>query len=268
MQRAPPTSMKLLVTIDRPGRAAALDLTAAGWAVLPLDGKIPRTRHGVKDASTDPDTVRGWWPPNSTHNIGARLPSGLLVLDFDPQNGGSVAALELVLELPLPVTLMVHSGRGEGSQHRYYRHPGGHVSSTRLPPGIDVKTSTGYCVVPPSIHPTTGRPYRWEPHPVAEMPPTLVALLRPKSSPRTQTEPAQLSSTRAEAKAAALERVVLGAAEGRRNELVYWAAATATREGLGSAALDRISAAGTAVGLSEREARRTIASAQRAAGYS
>ncbi len=32
----------------------ALHLAARGWSVVPLEGKVPRTRHGVYDATEDP----------------------------------------------------------------------------------------------------------------------------------------------------------------------------------------------------------------------
>jgi hypothetical protein len=161
-----------------PSLADALELAARGWAVIPLDGKIPRTAHGVKDASTDPDQIRRWWGSRD-HNIGARVPASLMVLDVDPQNGGSFDALESAAGVALPPTLTVHSGRGTGGAHRYYLHPGGKLSSRRMTPGIDVKTDSGYCVVPPSLHPATGRPYRWELRDPVELPPAVVTLLRP-----------------------------------------------------------------------------------------
>jgi len=70
---------------------------------------------------------------------------------------------------------------GGGGWHLYYRHPGGTVPSRPLPGyiGIDIKADGGYVVAPPSIHPSTGRPYRWvRPGPVEEMPPPLVDVCR------------------------------------------------------------------------------------------
>jgi len=76
----------------------AVALTKRGWFVLPLQfpmdgecscgdatcknpGKHPLGRlvpHGLKDASRDPDVVRGWWAEEPEANIGiATEPSDL-----------------------------------------------------------------------------------------------------------------------------------------------------------------------------------------------
>jgi len=239
----------------------ALGLASAGWAVLPLRGKIPVTAHGVKDASNDPDRVRSWWRAGTTHNIGARVPAGIVVLDFDPQNGGSVAALEDAAGVRLPDTLTVHSGRGTGGQHRYYVRPPGELSSTRLPAGIDVKTDRGYCVVPPSLHPLTGRPYRWELHPHATLPASVIALLHPALVQRREMPPASRGPL--SKRALFLARYVEQSAEGQRNAHLFWAACRAAEDGHPADTFDLLEGAAVAVGLSESEARRTIASARR-----
>ena len=113
--------------------------------------------------------------------IGARVPESLLVVDVDPRNGGNLAELELFTG-PLPPTLTAWSGRNDGGRHLYFLRPAGPITSTRLPDGIDLKAN-GYCIVPPSIHPATGQPYRWEQHPVAAIPPRLRALLLPPPRP-------------------------------------------------------------------------------------
>jgi hypothetical protein len=69
---------------------AALGYVAAGFPVVPLDGKVPRTRHGLTEASTDPEAVTWWWRRWPQANIGIRTgaESGLVVLDVDAQHGG------------------------------------------------------------------------------------------------------------------------------------------------------------------------------------
>jgi len=152
---------------------AALGYAELGWAVLPLDGKLPRTAHGHHDASTDPRQVTRWWQHWPTANIGVVIPDGVLVLDVDPRNGGDVAALG-----DLPATRTCLSGRGDGGVHKYFVRPPGVLTRTRLPVGIDVKVS-GYVVVPPSLHPATGQPYRWvdAEHPIISLPEHLRDLL-------------------------------------------------------------------------------------------
>lgn len=250
-----------------PTREDALRLAAAGWPVLPLRGKIPATAHGVKDATTDPATIARWWPGSAQHNIGARVPRSLIVLDIDPQNGGSLDALRAAAGGYLPQTLTVHSGRGTGGRHLYYLHPGGQVTSTRLPEGIDVKTDRGYCVMPPSLHPATGQPYRWELATPAHLPTELIARLRPAEPTPLPASLAASSRLPAALRAAHLARFVQDAPEGTRNARLYWAACEAIREGYGVTAFDLLEGAALVAGLSESEARRTIASARRTLGH-
>jgi Bifunctional DNA primase/polymerase, N-terminal len=176
---------------------AAAELASNGWAVHPLRGKLPATPHGVHDATSDAKTVAECWGRGRYHgcNIGARVPSTLFVLDIDPRKRGCVealAALELANE-PLPATLTTLSGRGDGGMHYYYRHPGGKLTARNLPEGCDLKTSGGYCVMPPSIHPVSLKPYTWlELRAPVDAPAWLVSLLRaPAQAPRQYVTPAQ-----------------------------------------------------------------------------
>lgn len=178
-------------------QGVAISYADAGWAVLPLvwtvggrcvcrgtgcPGKHPLTRRGVLDATTDPDVIRSWWTRWPQANLGARVPDPLIVVDVDPRHGGhgTVAAWEAE-HGPLPATLTVVSGRGDGGTHRYYRRPPGRLTSTRLRgTGVDLKSSAGYVVVPPSRHPATGAPYTWTDRREPVAPPRwLVGLLRP-----------------------------------------------------------------------------------------
>lgn len=243
----------------------ALSLARAGWEVLPLHGKVPITAHGVLDASSDETTVRAWWR-NGDHNIGARVPARAVVLDIDPQNGGTLAALEHAAGGPLPATLTVHSGRGTGGRHCYFLHPGTPVSSRRLPTGIDVKTARGYCVMPPSLHPATGQPYRWQHADLAPLPSVLAALLAPPPAPHRTARAAPSSSDALARRAAYLARHVEQLPEGNRNAGLYWAACRAVDEGHPAETFDLLEGAALVAGLDEFEAQRTIASARRGAG--
>lgn len=162
----------------------AVELALRGWQVFPLRGKIPAIRggRGVLDATNDVVTVTKWWGHDYTGcNIGARVPESMFVLDIDPRNGGadSLAALEAE-HGALPETLTVVTGRGDGGRHMYFRRPAGKLSSRRLGAGVDVKTDSGYCVMPPSRHPDTWEPYRWIQRPVATPPRWLLDLMLPE----------------------------------------------------------------------------------------
>lgn len=238
---------------------AALDLAAHGWRVFPCrwageHAKSPLTVHGHLEATTDPATIRAWWGRYPHAMIGAPVPEPLLVLDVDPRNGGDAAKLG-----DLPVTLTAVSGRGDGGQHFYFLRPSGTFTSTKLPKGIDLKVN-GYCIVPPSIHPSSGKRYVWHDTDPAPLPLHLRELLRP-APPRTWPS----TYTSGQQGLDALVRVVAEAVEGGqggtgRNDRLFWAACRAMEEGHD---VTPIQEAAISTGLSEIEVRRTIGSAYR-----
>jgi len=187
---------------------AAVELAAHGWAVFPTRDRDkpprpscsecrrePRCRgpqtcghelcHGVLDATTDLDRVVDWFTRFLAANLGARVPTGLVVLDIDPRHGGDDHLAALVAEHgQLPATLSVRTG--SGGWHHYLR--ASHAATQgRLPAGVELKTPRGYCIMPPSVHPATGSPYEW--HEVTEpapMPRWLVELTTAQTpAPRT-----------------------------------------------------------------------------------
>jgi hypothetical protein len=258
-------------TDDTPLLAAALDYAARGWEIFPLAGKIPAIPkrnggNGVLDATTDPERITAWWTTMPWANIGGRVPADLIVIDLDPRHG----ALDDARVDDLPNTLICWSGRDDDGRHLYYRHPGDPVCARRLPPGWDLKTSAGYAVLPPSTHPATGKPYRWEdPSATAGAPPAwLVQLLRPPV-PRPRAAAPFGAGSRPTRYVRALVAgelgAVAGAVEGTRNNTLVRAsfrigqavAAGHLDEGRARAALEE---AARACGLPPREAENTIRS--------
>lgn len=175
--------------------AAALDYAAAGRAVFPCKpNKAPYTAHGLRDASTDRAQIEVWWTRWPDALIGGPVPPGQVVLDVDPHNGGRLDDLD-----PLPVTRTVVSGRGDGGRHFYFRRPEGALSQPALAAAITTRTGRDrdhigwdlrdagkhYLILPPSPHPVTGKPYVYDNVETApaEMPPWLIAVLRPPVSP-------------------------------------------------------------------------------------
>lgn len=175
---------------------AALYYAQLGYAVFPLHavrnwscscgkpgcdspGKHPRTEHGWKDASTDPQQIREWWNEYPDANIGIAVPEGAVVLDVDPDTGGlqSVQGKHLPEDAPCART-------GGGGYHYWFRLPDGVQARNGISvlPGVDIRTAGGHAVAPPSLH-VSGERYEWEAElrPVQELPVApewLVELLR------------------------------------------------------------------------------------------
>jgi DNA-binding CsgD family transcriptional regulator len=193
---------------------AALGYARLGWLVFPVHtvlqsrdgpqcscgrsdcssvGKHPRTKHGCRDATADPDRIKAWWHEWPEANIGIQTgeESGLVVLDVDPRHGGaeSLARLEKV-HGSMPET--AEALTGGGGRHVLFRHPGEKIpNAVGFLPGLDVRADGAYIVATPSVH-ASGRRYSWA-SPVdralAPLPPWLSDLMAKKAG-RTQPKPA------------------------------------------------------------------------------
>lgn len=148
---------------------AALNYAEHGLAVFPLEaqGKKPITKHGLKDASTDPDKIREMFAAHPYSNIGMACGSqsgGIIVVDIDvdeeKDKNGNDSLKEWEHEHgALPNTAMTLTGRG--GNHYLYRSTGDTRSRIACKEGIDIRADGGYIVLPPSIHPN-GAQYAWE----------------------------------------------------------------------------------------------------------
>lgn len=189
--------------------AHALIYAAASLAVFPLHpDKTPRTTNGMKDATTDTETIKAWWQMWPDALIGCRIPADLVVIDVDPKHSGmgTWKALKDTYG-KLPSTRAHQSGRNDGGGHLWFRRPDGKLSVRRLNrwakehgtgeaagkhswvAGIDLlHHNHRYSVLPPSPHPATGAPYRWvEQHDLdtapADMPAWLAELITEDPAP-------------------------------------------------------------------------------------
>ncbi len=146
-------------------RAALVYATKFGFALFPcrMRGKDPLTKHGVKEASKDPATIRAWWKrwPKANIAIATGAASGIVVLDADEKVGGRETLATLEEEngrLPEAPTVLT----GGGGLHVYFHDPSGvRNSAGALGLGLDVRADGGYVIAPPSIHPN-GSKYAWE----------------------------------------------------------------------------------------------------------
>jgi len=245
---------------DKPSAAGrfvdhATAYARAGLSVLPLHtrAKTPATRHGTHDASADIDRITSWWARHPDHNIGVRPPQGTVVLDVDPRNGGDDALAELVgRHEPLPETWTCCTG--SGGRHIWLRASG--PFRGQLCTGVDLKSHSGYLVVPPSIHPN-GQRYRWaNALPVAHAP----AWLRPMLAPPPPSRPAPSSSPGSYSSRGDLVKFVAAAPEGNRNRALFWAASRAAAEGTLTELGAQLVAAAVTNGLPEPEAEATLKS--------
>jgi hypothetical protein len=162
---------------------------------------------------------------------------------------------------PWPSTYWVATP--SGGWHLYFRAPDGsgiRNSASLIGPQIDVRGAGGYVVGAGSV--VDGRPYEvLDGQPPAPLPGWIARMLtRPVPVPRPARAQVAPGSP---GRLGGLVRIVETAKPGGRNDALYWASCRAAElDGaeLGAAAAALLDAALTA-GLTESEARRTIASA-------
>jgi putative DNA primase/helicase len=127
-------------------------------------GKHPRTKHGVKDATTSTKKVKAHWKKYPDDNIGVSTGSGsgVMVLDVDLRNGGEAsfaAALRTLGKLPKCPKSLTPSG----GYHLLFSPPKAkvksHTSGKVLGAGVDVLSTGSYFVAPGSTG-LKGK-YRW-----------------------------------------------------------------------------------------------------------
>lgn len=129
---------------------------ASGYHVFPV---VPRDKRPLvawsTEATVDDNQIHDWWSRWPDAGIGIALgPSGLVVLDVDPRNGGNESYQQIRDQLPATGAVQT----GGGGLHLYYE--GIRRTQPNRLPGIDIKASGGYVVAPPSVHPS-GRQYEW-----------------------------------------------------------------------------------------------------------
>ena len=146
---------------------AALKYAVRGWPVFPCDAqKIPRTKHGFKDATTVERQVREWWSrwPYALIGMPTGERTGLAVLDVDMKNGknGLRTLARLLGTDELPVTPTAHTQTG-GLHLHFRRRERGFANTAGaggrgIGEGLDWRCDGGYVIVPA---PSSG--YSWDP---------------------------------------------------------------------------------------------------------
>lgn len=173
-------------------------------------------------------------------------------------------ALRHLFTIPETVTVLTPSG----GRHLWLTGPPDVVvpnSASRLAPGIDVRGAGGYLVGPGSV--SAHGAYRLAPG-TAELAPApcpraLLRLVAPPAHPHHPTRTAPSPLPQGHGQGHGLVQFVLAAHEGQRNTRLFWAACRAYENGFGEELADALTDAAVHAGLTEREARATIASADR-----
>lgn len=253
-------------------KAAAIAYARLGWHVFPLakGTKVPAIKggRGVHDATVDEKKIGAWAEKFSGANLGIACGkvSGIVVIDIDPRNGADATMARLSSRgytFPeCPCVQTTSNGR-----HLYFRWDERIANSkNRLGPGIDVKSTGGYVVAPPSKI-NNGGSYRWltRPDHLPRLPVWAATMLAPAPRP-IQNQPVFQSSAPS---AEAFQRLIkfLGqSAAGDRNNRLYWVSCRAvelvkSHQVSQDGAINQILAQAVAIGLPHREAVATIRSA-------
>ena len=222
--------------------------------------KIPATRHGYKDATTDEQQITGWFSRDPGRNVAiATGAPGPDVLDVDVHGpaGNGYAALGRLHCAGLLEDAYGYVRTPSGGLHIYFTgtaQRSGHLAAHH----VDFRSAGGYVLAPPSQ--VDGHPYlpwgtpgrdgtlSWER--VRRALPTQPQ--RPQPGPR----PAQ------DRDLDTLARWLARQPEGNRNAGLYWAANRAL-EADPAADLSPLAEAARQAGLGDQEISRTLDSARR-----
>lgn len=241
----------------------ALAYAERGWPVFPcLRGqKIPATRHGYRDSTTDHEQITAWFGQHPGWNLAiATGVPGPDVLDIDKRGPGQhgyewfrhLRTAGLIRDASTYVLTP------SGGAHVYFK--GSQQRNGHLPRHhLDFRSAGGYVLAPPSQ--IGGRPYtviganpdstgglNWQ------------AVIRHLEPSRPDRQPA--ASQHPDQGISRLARWVAAQPEGNRNAGLFWAANRAL-EADTAADLSPLAAAARQAGLDEPEITRTLDSARR-----
>lgn len=145
--------------------SSALAYAEIGWRVFPCKPglKVPATAHGVKDATTNKETITAWWTrwPDANIALACGAESGVYVIDidFDPDKG--IDGWKSLKEFKdLPETVTQNSPRG--GAHLFFKSDKPPRNKNNFRAGIDIRSDGYYVMLSPSIHPN-GKTYEWAP---------------------------------------------------------------------------------------------------------
>jgi Bifunctional DNA primase/polymerase, N-terminal len=241
----------------------ALAYARRGWPVFPCvpGEKIPATRHGYRDATTDQRQITAWFGRGRDWNLAiATGTPGPDVLDVDQHGpaGNGFAALARLHDAGLLAEASSWVRTPSGGLHAYFAgsdQRNGHLPGCYL----DFRSAGGYVLAPPSQ--VAGHPYQllrepggrggldWD---------TVTQLIQPQPQHQQHVRPPHASGHHL----GYLARWVAAQPEGNRNAGLFWAANRALDTDP-TADLEPLAAAARQAGLADPEITRTLKSARR-----
>lgn len=155
---------------------AALQYGRRGWPVFPCHprSKAPLGKlvpDGFHNATTDLEIIQKWWGIEPHANIAAPTGRaiGAWVLDCDTKKGARGLETYDRLSSEPAVRNTLQQITGTGGRQLFFRLPGFDVRTfhqERTPAvgldGCDIQGDGAYVMLPPSVHPDTGRRYSWD----------------------------------------------------------------------------------------------------------
>jgi hypothetical protein len=256
------------MTSTSPVLAQALALARRGWPVFPCypGQKVPATRHGHLDATTDEQQITRWFTSHPARNLAiATGTPGPDVLDIDQHGpaGNGFAAFNRLHQAGLLDGAAVYVRTPSGGLHAYFT---GTRQRSAHRPGqhIDFRAAGGYVLTPPSqIGGTSYQALRatdrtgsldWA-HATSLLDADRTRQYPDPRQPQRQQPAAEGDISRLAAWVARLD-------QGNRNAGLFWAA-NRVLDVDHAADLGPLAAAARQAGLGEQEIRATISSARR-----
>ena len=240
----------------------ALAYARRGWPVFPcLPGqKIPATKHGYRDATTDEQQITEWFGRGQQWNLAIVTGHpGPDVLDIDQHGpaGTGYPAYSRLRRAGLVNGAAAYVRTPAGGMHAYFA--GSDQHNGRLPSHhLDFRSHGGYIVAPPSQ--VDGKPYRImsKPGGHGSLDWAAVTALLESQRHHEPTAPGHAPDHRL----GQLARWVAAQPEGNRNAGLYWAAHRAL-DANPVADLSPLAVAARQAGLGEPEITRTLDSARK-----
>jgi hypothetical protein len=244
----------------------ALAYARHGWPVFPcLPGqKIPATRHGYRDATTDEQQIKDWFGRGFRWNpaIATGTP-GPDVLDIDQHGpaGNGYASFTKLRRAGLIDGAAAYVRTPAGGMHAYFTGSSQH--NGRLPSHhLDFRSTGGYIVAPPSQ--VDSKPYSVITRPGGCGSLNWNAVTR-LLEPQQQPHPLQLRPARS-LDLTHLARWLASQPEGNRNAGLFWAANRALDTDQ-AVDLSPLAVAARQADLGDTEIARTLDSARRTGNH-